>query len=338
MKSSIRNAVVIVSIGALLAVLSTRVMAVAGAGGEWQPVPTWQGSTLYQVEHHRVPSQYDPVLLVLGRAVYADLQRARQAALDRKLTNLRVAIREAGETVGRLKGPAEATPLHEQLEIIRNDLRDTSKRLDRELWVPVEAEIDDVLVYVPEDVKARAHEAIHKAREAAAQGDRKRVAEQFDVVTSTLEYSLGVFPLRKIGADLASAQASASLSPPDWTGALEAVQSALASFHWYTQVPADGLLSAYNTVINAYVLAAGPLIRDDQHWEIIDYLTRAKHELDGIPDGKALVDEAGKLIDAGEPLAGDIKTLLGHIQDRMRAEQRKAEVRYWQTIGPDTPE
>jgi len=338
MKQSKRNALVIVSAVALLAVLSTRVTAVFGAGEEWQPVLTWRGSSLYQVEHHRVPSQYDPVLLVLGRSVYADLQRARQAALDREPTNLRVAIREAGETVHRLQQPPEATPLREQLEIIRNDLRDRSKGLDRELWVPVEAEIDDVLVSVPDEVKARAHEAIQKAGEAAAQGDRKRVAEQLDVVTSTLEYSLGIFPLSKVGVDLDSAQASASLEPPDWTGALEAVQSALATFHWYTRVPAHALLSAYNNVVNAYVLAAGPIMRDGQPREIIGYLTRAQSELEGVPDGKALVDEVRHLIDNEEPQGRDIKSLLGHIQDRMRAEQQQAEVRYWESIGPGTPE
>lgn len=338
MKPSKRNPVVVVSVVTLLAALSTRVSAVSGVGEEWQPILPWQVSSRHQLETYRIPSQYDPVLLALGRSVYADLQRARQAALDREATNLQVAIREARDTVRRLKSPMEAKPLQEQLEIIRNDLKDRSKDLDRGMWIPVEAEIDDTLVDAPETMKARAHEAIHKASEAAAQGDRQRVTEQLDVVTSTLEYSLGVFPLGKVDADLQSAQATASLSPPDWTGTLEAVQSALASFHWYTQAPAHALLSAYDDAVNAYVLAVGPAIRDDRQWEIIGYLTRARQALEGVPDGKVLVEQVRNMIDKGEPQGKDIRSLLDRIQYRMRDEQQQAEARYWKTIGPDTPE
>lgn len=339
MMQSIRTTMVLTSAVVAAALLTPPcVQAVPGSGEEWLPYQSPGGSSLYQVDNGRVPAQYDPVLLTLGREVYANLQRARQAALERKSINLRVAIREADETVHRLLRPAEATPLHEQLEIIRNDLRDSHKNLDNELWVPVEAEIDDMLVYVPEDVKAQAHAAIRSAREAAAQGDRQRVAKQLDVVTSSLEYSLGIFPLGRVRADLGAAQASAALEPPDWTGALEAVQSALATFHWYVRAPAHALLSAYNDVVNAYVLAAGPRIRDDQQWEIIGYLARAHRELDRLPDGKALAAEAGALIEREQPQGRDIRSLLRHIQARMRAEQQQAEVRYWKSIGPDTPE
>jgi hypothetical protein len=333
MKQSIRNAVVFSSAAVLLAVLIPRASAVPGSGEEWQSYLSWPGSTLYRDDSNRIPDQYDPVLLSLGRSVYIDLQRARQAALDREATNLQVAIREAGETLHRLELPLESTPLQEQLEIIRNDLKDRSKDLGKDLWVPVEAEIDDVLVYVPDEIKARAHEAIRKAREAAAKNDRRHVSEQLDVVTSTLEYSLGVFPLSKVRSDLNSAQVSASLNPPDWTGALEALQSSLAAFHWYTQVPAHALLSAYNNVINAYVLATGPIVRDDQQVAMIGYLTRAQRELDTVPDGKSLVDEVRTLIDSEEPQGKDIKSLLGHIQERMRAEQHEAEIRYRESLG-----
>lgn len=338
MKQSQQNVYVVASAVVLLVALAARVPAVSAADGEWQPVLPWQGKSLNQVETYRVPSQYDLVLLALGRSVYADLQQARQAALDREVTNLRVAIREARDTVRRLQSPMEAKPLQEQLAIIRNDLRDSSKDLDEGMWVPVEAEIDATLVDVPEDVKARAHAAIHEARKAVAQADRQQVAEQLDIVTATMEYSLGVFPLGKVREDLDSAQASASLSPPDWTGTLEAVQSALASFHWYTQAPVHALLSAYSDAVNAYVLAAGPVIRDDQRWEIIGYLTRVKKELEGAPDSRALLDEVGKLIDTEEPQGKEIRLLLAHIQERMRIEQAQSVAQYWKTIGPDTPE
>lgn len=337
---SMRTHVVLTSAVLLLALLPPpRVQAAATAGEAWLPVQTWRGSGLYRLDNGRVPAHYDPVLLALGRAVYADLQRARQAALDRESTNLRVAIREAGETVRRLQRPAAAASLQEQLAIIRNDLRDSSKNLDRELWVPVEAEIDDMLVYVPAAVKTRVHAAIRDAREATAQGDRQRVAAQLDIVTASLQYSVGIFPLGRVRADLAAAQASAVLEPPDWAGALEAVQSALATFHWYARAPAHALLAAYNDVVNAYVLATGPRLRDDQHWEIIGYLEQAQRALGRVPDGKALAAEAGALIDREvQPLGQDIRPLLDHIQARMQAEQQQAEARYWMSIGPATPE
>jgi len=335
---SLRSVVLATSAAALLVTATPRVPAASGNGERWMPVLSWQGSSLYQVDNQRLPSDYDPVLLALGRSVYADLQRARQAALDREPTNLRVAIQEAGETVHRLQGPAEATPLEGQLQIIRNDLGDRSKELDSELWVPVEAEIDAVLVYAPEPVKARTHEAIRKARAAAAEGNRERVAQQLDVVTSSLQYSLGVFPLQKVRRDLDAARASAGLAEPDWTGALEAVQSALAAFHWFTRVPAHALLSACNDVVSAYVLAAGPVIGNDQQWKAVDYLARAESALDSIADGKALAGKARKLIDSNEPQASDIRSLLNDIQSLIRSEQQRAEVQYWKSIGPGTPE
>ena len=226
------------------------------------------------------------------------------------------------------------------MQIIRNDLEDRSKDLDQELWVPVEAEIDDVMVYAPEAVKASTHEAIHQARAAAAAGDRARATKQLDVVTSSLQYSLGVFPLLKVSRDLDAADASASLAQPDWTGALEAVQSALATFHWYTREPARGLLSAYNDVISAYVLAAGPVIDNgrDQEWKAVDYLVHAQGELDKVADGKVLAKKAGELARQDEPRGSDIKSLLNDIQSRMHAEQQRAEVRYWESVGPHTPE
>jgi len=333
-------------IALLVAAIALPVMAGAGAqpasrpGEQWLPVLSWGGSSLYQAGNQRIPLKYDTVLLSLGRSVYADLQRARQAALNRETTNLQVAIREAEQTVHRLQMPAEALPLVEQLQIIRNDLKDRSKDLDQELWVPVEAEIDDVMVYAPEAVKASTHEAIHQARAATAAVDRARATQQLDIVTSSLQYSLGVFPLLKVSRDLDAAAASASLAQPDWAGVLEAVQSALATFHWYTREPARGLLSAYNNVINAYILATGPVIDNarDPEWKAVDYLMHAQSELDKIADGKALAEKAGDLASQNEPRGSDIKSLLNDIQSQIHVEQQRAEVRYWESIGPHTPE
>jgi len=324
---------ILMSITVLLATGANPGLAATADRDEWRPVLPGKTGSLFQDDSRRIPPEYDLVLLALGRSVYEDLQRARQAALNRESTNLLVAIREARDTLRRLQIPPETRLLETQLRIIRNDLKDRSKELDRELWVPVEAEIDAALVYVPEDEKAQAQAAIQQASTAVAQGDRKRVLKQLDVVTSTLQYSLGVFPLPGVKEDLDAAHASASLSEPDWSGALEAIQSALATFHWFARVPASGLLSACTDVVNAYVLATGPDIRDDQQWKILDYLARAERALGSTPDGRILAKKVRGLIDGGEPQGSDIKSLLNDIQAQIRSEQQQAEVRYWKSFG-----
>jgi hypothetical protein len=296
----------------------------------WQPVPDGQGNGLFY-NNHDVPPGYDPLLLVLGRSVYADLQRARQAALDRQATNLMVAIKEAEDTIHRLQRPPEMLALDAQLRVIRNDLNDRSKSMDKGLWVPVEAAIDEVLVYEPDDIKRQTHEAVRKAQSSIAEGDRSRVAEQLDVVTTSLQYRLGIFPLNKVEQDLQSARASTDRSEPDWIGALEAVQSALSTFHWFTHEPAQGLLSAYNDVINAYITAVGTDSRPEQKRSVTRYLVSAERRLAAEPGGKQLASEASKLAQMTAPPGADMKTLIENIRSEIHLQQLNAERRYWES-------
>lgn len=326
MKQLLKRALTVISATALLA---------AGTAGSTQN-GDWQSEQL-EVEAggpvpsdvKRIPSEYDLVLLALGQSVYANLQRARQAALDRESTNLIVAIHEARETLHRLLLPAQKRQLQAQLQIIRKDLGGRSMELDKELWVPLNARIDATLV-IPEEV-------VRTEEPAAPAGGQEHSPDQLDVSTPTTQYSLGVFPLGKIKADLESAQTSANLEPPDWTGALEAVQSGLDAFHWFGRV-APGLQSAYNDAVNAYVLAAGPAIRDDQKREILRLLDSAERALDALPEGSMLSEKARILIEKGEPEGSDIKSLLNEIQAQISAEHEHEEVQYWKTVDQETPE
>ena len=312
---------------------STLVLVLAGSQGMagaapgervWKSPSAWEGVGSLAVGNHGVPNCYDPLLLSLGRSVYADLQRARRAALNKESTNLQVALLEARDTIHRLELPSQLMALDAQLQIIRNDLKDRSKAMDDELWVPVEAEIDAVLVYVPDDAKTRVTEAVGKGEAAARAGDRETASAQLDVITSSMQYSLGMFPLHKVKEDLDVAWATANLPKPDWAGTLEAVQSALATFHWYTRQSAHDLLTAYNEVVNAYVLATGPRFRPDQKQQVLDYLSTAERELGSVPGGRALAEKAGALIDKVEPQGSDIKVLLTDIQSRIQDEQNTA--------------
>jgi hypothetical protein len=303
-----------------------------------QSASDWLDPDWSQVDVQRIPLRYDPLLLQLGRSVYADLQQARQAALDKEVTNLRVALQEARAAIHRLQLPPELMALEAQLRVIRNDLKDKSKEPDQELWVPVAADIDRALVYAPEALKAKARKAIRKARAATSQGDRETASAQLDVVNSSLQYSLGIFPLHRVAQNLAVAAASANLPVPDWSAVLEAVQSSLAAFNWYTQVPAHGLLSAYDAVLSAYVLATGPRFRADQRQSVLDYLAQAEKDLHDAPGGGSLAEEAHGLIDKVRPEGSDIQLLLDDIQSQIDLQRQLAEDRYWDAIGHSASE
>ncbi len=339
MTSRVKNRLLMPLLAGLVAVASAQASTgSAGMSGEWQPAFDWERPAWPAVGDQGVPLRYDPLLLQLGRSVYADLQEARQAALNKEATNLRVALREARDTVHRLQLPPELMALEAQLRVIRNDLKDRSKSLDGDLWVPVEAEIDQVLVYAPEALKASAKAGIRNARAATARGDRAAASTQLDVVTSSLQYSLAIFPLHKVRQGLAAALAAADMPTPDWSAALQAVQSSLAVFHWYTQVPAHGLLSAYNAAVSAYALAAGPQFRPDQRQQVLDYLGRAEKDLSDTPAGGPLAAEADGLIEKVEPQGSDIKMLLQDIQSQIDLQRQRAEDRYWDAISRNATE
>jgi hypothetical protein len=294
------------------------------------------------VGNQGVPRQFNPLLLELGRTVYANLQSARQAVLNKNAELLRADLQGARETLRRLQMPAQMIALDAQLTVIRNDLKDRSKALDADLWVPIEAEINDVLVYVPDNLKAGTRQAVHKARTAARRGDRAGVSKQLDVVTSSLKYSLVMFPLHKVWQDVQTASHSASLPLPDWTAALEAIQSAMASIHWYTQVPIHGLLAAYNAVINAYALEISPHFRPGQKQLVMDYLSQAERELSASagaqqPGTEQLRGEVRALIkqasfDKTVPRQRNIRLLLNDIQSQIHNLWQQAERSYWKTI------
>jgi hypothetical protein len=308
-----------------------------GVSNGSQPAFDAEGPGRPQVGDHRVPLRYDLRLLELGRSVYADLQEARQAALDKEATNLRVALQEARAAVHRLQLPPRLIALDAQLRVIRNDLKDESKQLDQGLWAPVEAETDQALVQTPK-AEARVREAVRKARAAAGRGDREAVSAQLDVVESSLRHSLGMFRLKRVEQDLAAASAAASSPVPDWSAALEAVQSTLAVFHWYTQVPVHGLLSAYNAAVSAYALATGPQFRPDQRQRVLDYLAQAEKDLNDAPGGGPLAEEAHGLIDKVKPEASEIKLLLDGIQSQIELQRQRAEDRYWEAIARNPSE
>jgi hypothetical protein len=123
--------------------------------GTWQTVLGRQHSPPIGVGNDGAPVDYDPLLLEIGRCVLVDLRKAHQAAPVRKPTNLQVDLQQERDTLRRLQQPARAMMLAAQLRATHDDLRSPRKVLDD--WVPVEAYIDEVLVYRGGAAAARAN-------------------------------------------------------------------------------------------------------------------------------------------------------------------------------------
>ena len=231
-------------------------------------------------------------ILGLGRQVYADLQLARQAALNHHAERLHIALRRVRENLARLNLPPALMALKAQTAIISNNLADTRGPVNADLWVPIDTELEGVSLYLPVQRRAQARAVVKAGRIAAKKGDRAAAGTQLDLLVSFLNYETGAFPLQGVRADLQSAWSSASLLPqPYWKGVLEAVQSALAEIYWVTGVNARPLLAAYNNAVNAYVLWP------QRKQAAVDYLSKAQKALSILPDGATLAADAHRLIE-----------------------------------------
>jgi hypothetical protein len=328
---SVRRTLYLAPAAAAIFILSSLITLAQSSGKEGTslPVSAWEDTASLNVGDHEVPLTHNPLLLSLGRAVYADLLVARQAALNKQATSLQVSLKEARDTIRRLQLPFQLTALNAQLRVIRNDFKDTAKSLDDDLWVPVEAQLDEVLSDVPQEVLPKTEEALPKGGAAVGKGDRETASTPLDFVTSSQRCRLGIFPLHKVKQDLDAAWATANLPIPDWASTLEAVQSALATFHWDTRISTQSLQAAYNDVVNAYVLASSPRFRPDQNQQVLDYLAKAEKNLINAPGGEPLVKKTKGLIDNVDRHTSDIKLLLGDIQSEILLARQRAEDQYW---------
>jgi len=294
----------------------------SGSVGEpvWRPPSYWDASTdLFRAGD--VPQDYNPVLLTLGRSIYVDLQRARQAAVQKQATNLTVALEEARDSIHRLRLPTDVMALDAQLQAIRNDLHDTGKQPDTGLWVPAEAEINKVMAYAPAATGSKVREALHRGRAAAGHGDARAAESQLDLIAASMQYNLGIFPLNQVRTDLSAALKSTAVRPePDWDGALDAVQDALATFRWYTKEPAYGLLAADHDLMRAYALARGMRGRPEQWRQASAYLNRAWHVLEDTPGGWSLARLSRDAMYKVELHSSDAVSAVRYALNALRAE------------------
>lgn len=122
--------------------------------------------------------------------------------------------------------------LEAELSIIRTDLKDTSKAVDADLWVPLQIEVDEALVHTSSERRKKARAVLSAGIQSAAQGDRETAANKLDGVVAVVRYSVGLFSLQKLEVALDAANVAVHQETPDWQAALAALQSAMASIHW----------------------------------------------------------------------------------------------------------
>jgi YfdX protein len=294
------------------------------AGTEGKPT---QGVQITNVT--RTPKGFSTALVTQGREVYADLQAASAAVRHRDALALRVALHDAQAKLQFLGSRGEERALEAQMEIIRADLEDQTKPPDVTLWVPVEAELDRVLIGAPPPVKSAASQAVEAGKAAAEKGDRKTAKQRLDVLVDAVEFKLGAFPLAKVRQDVQSAARSAALPTPDWKAAQEATRSALAQMHWVTRVNSEGLLAAYYAIADAQALW-----KEGRRPAAVRDLTKMADELAKLPNGNALAARARQV--ALAPNVQAMNDLRSAVLRQVQAVQAEAAKQYLAAEGGGT--
>lgn len=202
-------------------------------------------------EHDQTPRGIIDHTLQSAHTLYRDMLRARRAARAHNALDARMALDDADRTLDQLFTPTELSTLMQQSAVIREDLKDPSHTPDPHLWLPLKAELTRIRVALPRDRVNRANQAIHAGTRAASKGDRAGVYASVGDLEQALGYRFELIPLRRIRADLNSANAAMLTDPPRWQGVYEAVESALGSIRWVSDVHARGWISAYQHAADA---------------------------------------------------------------------------------------
>lgn len=202
-------------------------------------------------EQDQTPSGIINHTLKSAHTLYRDMLRARRAARTHNTLDARMALSDADRVLDELFTPTQLSTLMHESAVIREDLKDTSHDPDPHLWLPLQAELTRLRVELPNDRVHRASQAIHAGTRAASKGDRAGVVASVDDLEKALGYRFALIPLRRIREDLDSANAAMLTDPPRWQGVYEAVESALGSIRWVSDMHARGWISAYQHAADA---------------------------------------------------------------------------------------
>lgn len=195
----------------------------------------------------------------------------------------------------------------------------------------------------PEVLQAHAQAVygnLQVAREAALQQDKKGFIKALGDARAALEQlpdtpqalatvvenpqEWAIFPVQAVREDLDAAASAGDNDSPYWSGALEAVEAALATFHWYGQAPSANLLAAYKDVLNAYAVAAAPEFRPEQNQTVLDQLAKAVRHLQAVAGAGDLQAAAQGLLDKVTPESGALQQLAHDIQQHIQQQRQQA--------------
>lgn len=248
--------------------------------------------------------------VAMGQELYKALRHAQQASINHDEITLRLDLNKASNIVDRLYTPEEVRAIRRQTSIVRADLGHAGRRLDKKLWLPLQAQLERVRLLIPRDRYKVAKSALLSGRRAVRQGDKARARKALDQIEESLTGRYALMPLGTIRSDLRSARSVLDPAPPYWEGITEATSSALASIRWITTVSAKGWVSAYLAALEAgnaipdrpqlarrlLKKAARNLQRGDTHDLSIyaDTLSREKHP--SVMDVKGLIGAIGQRI------------------------------------------
>lgn len=282
---------------------------------------------------------YANQLFTQSKGIYSHLQLARQAALNKNMSAFRSAIALAQRDIKNLQLPAPVKSLDNQLSVIyqdikREDLSDNEgSNIYTERWVPVEQKLGNALLYYTNSFQKKTRDSVQKGQQATKGNDHKTALTSWNELVLASDYNIGVFPLTRVNQDIDSAIQSVNYNKPYWPGTIEAIQSALATFHWFSQTNSHNLLTAYTDVVGAYALASAPYYEDGQRQTILNQLIKAENALKKTRGEEILQAKTKALIDKVVPTPENIKSLLVSIHQQIIQKRHQAEKQYLKNIS-----
>jgi len=301
--------------------------------------PTQQQYNIINKNLYTLSPGYASHLFSQSRGIYSHLQLARQAALNKNISAFRSAIALAQMDIKNLQLPGPVKSLDNQLSVIYQDIKrkdfssNEESNIYTDRWIPVEQKLGNALLYYTNSFQQKTRTSVQNGWQATKRNDHKSALTSWNELVLASDYNIGVFPLTRVNQDIDSAIQSVNYNRPYWPGAIEAIQSALATFHWFSQTNSRDLLTAYTDIVGAYALASAPYYEDGQRQTILNQLIKAKNALKKTTGEEVLQAKTKALIDVVVPTSENIKRLLVSIHQQIIQQRHQAEKQYLQNIS-----
>lgn len=242
-----------------------------------------------------------------AKTLYRNLQMAEKAADQHDEINVRLGLSDAKSILDAMYEPSSIRHLTHLTAEIRAQLGKTREPIDRELWLPLQAELDHYRISLPADRYDAAKRAVVVGETASRFNNRDKAQAAVSQVEDIVARHVTLLPLDKIRGDLRAADNALYPDPPYWRGISEAMRSALASIDKRTTTETDSWTTAYLSAVEA--IKAIPAEPDlSRQW-----LRSAAAHLRGLKDGTELAITARRLSESDQPSVGPLYDLIDGI-------------------------